>query len=203
MEGVIKFRCFWEKEPLAVLSDEELQAFNHWRSILIRRGVIGSDVNGLGFGNISIRLKDEDNFIITGSQTGHLQLLSHNDLSLVTESSVTDNFIKCRGMIKASSEALTHSVVYRSSTRYRAVIHFHSKSVWKNAQGSFHLSDPEAAFGTPELALSVERILNDLTPAEPSVIIMGGHPDGVITFGSSLEEAAEEAVRLLDKFSRS
>ncbi len=199
MEGIVKYRFYWDRKPLDILSEKQLQRFNYWRSALRQRGVLGEDENKQGFGNISIRLNTSERFIITGSQTGHLDQLCRDALSLVTEYSITGNYVSCSGLSKASSEALTHAAFYRHSKEYRAVIHFHSKRIWDKERKALRMSDPNAHYGTPELAVSIERILREFSDSERPVIIMGGHPAGVITFGESLEKAGTEALKLINK----
>ena len=82
-EGVIKFDLeFTPAPPVSVPGLEELNA---WRHILRQLGLIGQDparYGGCGFGNVSRRLPPYDApqnqraFIVSGSQTGHLQELS-------------------------------------------------------------------------------------------------------------------------------
>jgi len=203
-EGVIKYQCHWDKKPINILSTEELEKFNYWRNSLVERGVIGVDVTGVGFGNISIRISNRKEFIITGSQTGHLKRLSHNDLSLVTEYSITGNFVRCSGLSKASSEALTHAAIYNHSPQYGSVIHIHSHRIWKLAKETYPVTNPTAEYGTSELALSVEmtkkKIDDNKSEHLAPIIILGGHPDGIIIFETNLDLAGSETIKLIDSY---
>ena len=53
-EGYIKYDCNW------ILSDEithqQIEEINAWRNIMKENGLIGMYENGIGFGNISIRI---------------------------------------------------------------------------------------------------------------------------------------------------
>ncbi len=198
MEGIVKFNCVWNKETIDLLTAEELRELNYWRDLLRKKSLIGANEKGLGFGNISIRLPDGEKFVITGSQTGHLKELKQEDLALVTDFSLKNNYVMCLGFTKASSEALSHAAIYSSSREHRAVIHFHSRRIWEKSFYLYSSSDPRAAYGTPELAESIKDILTNHSPKDPSVILLGGHPEGVITFGNSLKRAAEEALKLAE-----
>ncbi|MBW6515495.1 MAG: class II aldolase/adducin family protein [Candidatus Cloacimonetes bacterium] len=199
-EGIIKYHCDWTKKPLEVLTVLELEKFNYWRSKLRERGVIGVDVTGIGYGNISMRVKVSKDFIITGSQTGHLNKLSPNELSLVTDYDILNNYIRCSGLIKASSEALTHAAIYTNSLDYKAVIHIHSHKIWKLVHEIYPVTDPKAEYGTPEMALSIEQLLTKTFDCLPQIIILGGHPDGIIICGSTLDSTGSKTIELLDNF---
>ena len=56
MEGVVKFNCHWNQSG-PVISDEQYEIINYWREILFNMDLIGAYENGVGFGNISMRIK--------------------------------------------------------------------------------------------------------------------------------------------------
>src|ERR1035437_5539616 len=79
--GSIKFNCNWiEAEPI---EDKTIIEINHWRNILFNYKLIGVYPNGIGYGNISIRLNDKE-FLISGTSTGHLETLTNQHYSIVT-----------------------------------------------------------------------------------------------------------------------
>ena len=107
-EGYIKFNCNWiEKEPFP---SQLLHGINQWRSILYNLGYIGVYDNGIGFGNISIRYHDRP-FIISGTATGALKVLNENHYVLVNDYNLQLNSVTCTGLIKASSESLSHAAI--------------------------------------------------------------------------------------------
>jgi hypothetical protein len=76
-EGVIKYELEHQQMPMTeTFSIKEISA---WRAILFRLGLLGQDpdrYDNLGFGNISHRVKPQSNqFIISGTQTGHIEYL--------------------------------------------------------------------------------------------------------------------------------
>jgi len=200
MEGVIKYRCQWDKKPIDhIIKSDDLALLNFWRSRLIARGVIGVDTNDLGFGNISIRADNSNLFFITGSQTGHLPQLAIKDMALVTDYSIPENFVSCSGLSKASSETLTHAVFYQHAVEYNAVIHIHSEFIWNKYRGIYPTTAPEAQYGTVELAKSLEKILQNERLIDNKVIILGGHPQGVVIFGYGLDDVGKDTIKLIDK----
>jgi hypothetical protein len=80
-EGVIKFQLHYTPTAVLPLPVDELNtavsALNAWRTLCLRLGVIGQNptrYEGYGFGNISQRRGSTGNFLISGTQTGHLPL---------------------------------------------------------------------------------------------------------------------------------
>ena len=56
-----------------------------WRKPLVESGLIGHyDEAGVGYGNISVRCGDTKQFLISGTQTGHLADTDEQHYSLVT-----------------------------------------------------------------------------------------------------------------------
>jgi L-ribulose-5-phosphate 4-epimerase len=193
-EGYIKFHCDWVQMPLEKtdLVDELIR----FRQELYQRKLIGVLENGIGFGNISIRIPGTDNFIITGSATGSYPTLTSDQISLVTRFDIQKNYIECCGNVKASSESLTHAAIYLSSFNVNAVVHTHQKELWNEYKGELPTTDETAAYGTPEMAAEIVKILMKPDRKE-SVIIMGGHEDGIITFGKNLLSACMELFNLV------
>src|SRR5690242_16128162 len=120
-EGVIKFKCNWIKD--VPLDSELIKKLNEWRDKLYRANLIGKNKDGIGYGNISMRY--HNNFIITGSSTGKLLKLTAEHYTLVTEYDLDKNTLTAVGPVIASSESLTHAVIYAHEKNVNAVIHVH------------------------------------------------------------------------------
>ena len=97
-EGYIKFNAIWEKTlPLRFDTYKEL---NHFRQKMYKRNWIGAYTNGIGFGNISIRKGQIDQFYISGSKTGNLTELTERHYALVTDVFIKENRLNCKGESK-------------------------------------------------------------------------------------------------------
>ncbi len=108
-EGYIKFNCTWIKEKLP---DKTIIAeLNTWRQKLYDQQLIGAYPDGVGYGNISMR-PENSAFLITGIATGNIEQLTSKHYTRVTSFDVTSNAITCQEPIKASSESLTHAIIY-------------------------------------------------------------------------------------------
>ncbi len=199
MEGIIKFHCDWTHKDENYLFPDQLCEINSWRDKLLHNELIGSHQNGVGYGNISIRYNNSDHFVITGSQTGHLSKLDFDHFALVTSYNIKDNYLRCTGAIKASSESLSHAAFYKVNKSIKAVIHVHSMELWKSMMFKFPSTDPEYKYGTVQLAENIESVLINNRNASPNIVIMGGHPEGIIVGDCSLDKAATYILDLKNK----
>ena len=109
--------------------------------------------------------------------------------ALVTDYNISNNSLICKGAVKASSESLTHAVVYESSPETQAIIHVHNNHLWKKYFDQVPTTKENVAYGTPEMGREVVRLFRETTVAEMRMIVMAGHEDGIIGFGKTLEEA--------------
>jgi L-ribulose-5-phosphate 4-epimerase len=186
-EGYIKYHCDWIQEQ--VLKPEQIHEINKWRSMLMMKGLIGMYDNGIGFGNISMRI-DEHTFMISGSATGGIKELTTDHYALVTDFNLAHNQLTCKGMTTASSESLTHAAIYACSKETDAVVHIHHKEKWSNLLHQAATTDSSIAYGTPEMAFAIQKLIIEDKVGPSRIIVMGGHEEGLIAYGKTLEEAA-------------
>ncbi len=193
-EGVVKYAFAHERRPAAVAPDmADLLA---WRDRLHARRLIGADGEGLGYGNISVRLYASPRFLITGTQTSGLSRVDGRHFAEVTVVDLDRNFLRCAGEVQASSEALTHAALYAADPEIRGVVHVHSQPIWDRHRHRLPTTRDDVAYGTPQMAYEVIRLCRRGLVGHQGVIIMGGHPDGVIAFGPSLGQAAQAVLEL-------
>lgn len=182
-EGYIKYNLHWNQKEFD-FPDDDFKLLNSYRTKLFELNLIGAYPDGIGFGNLSIRLND-DQFVITGSATGNYKNLMKNHYALVKNFDLDKNYIHSVGLTKASSESLSHAAVYQSNRKVNAVIHIHNQKFWEKYIHHLPTTNENAAFGTPEIANEISK----LTTQEKGIIIMDGHPEGIISYGKSLDEA--------------
>jgi ribulose-5-phosphate 4-epimerase/fuculose-1-phosphate aldolase len=161
---------------------------NEARTRLHALGLVGINAEGVGFGNVSVRVRGEE-FLITGTATGAAPVLSPNEYCLVSSCDFAGNSIISSGPIRASAESMTHGAVYRAAPQARCVIHIHSRAIFDGMlRDRYPASPAEAGYGTPELALAVGGCVR----AEASgagVIVLAGHDEGLIAYGPSVARA--------------
>ena len=75
-EGYIKYQCHWQNIP--AIASEEIIELNNWRDRLYQLNLIGEYDNGIGFGNLSKRLPNSRELIISGTQTEELLTWKRN-----------------------------------------------------------------------------------------------------------------------------
>jgi len=194
-EGVIKYQSFWTRAPAAhAAAAEELET---WRQPLYAAGLIGEyEEHGIGYGNISIRCGEPGQFLISGTQTGHLARTDKSHYALVTSWSVHGNLVCCVGLVQASSEAMTHAAIYQLDQHIGAIVHVHNRDLWYKYMHSLPTTDPDVRYGTPEMANEFRRLYRDTDFRKSQLAVMGGHEEGLLSYGVTLEEAARRVLSL-------
>ncbi len=196
-EGYVKYISFWTKAPAPVpAAAEELDA---WRRPLFDAGLIGEYTElGIGYGNLSLRCGEPGQFLISGTQTGHIPATDRTHYSLVTAWSTHTNRVCCVGPVQASSEAMTHAALYELDLNIGAIVHVHSKELWHRYMHVLPTTRDDIAYGTPEMANEFRRLYLDTDFRRTALAVMAGHEEGVLSFGASLEQAAKRVLDLHD-----
>ncbi|MEG4986156.1 class II aldolase/adducin family protein [Microcoleus sp. BR0-C5] len=188
-EGVVKYRCDWkEAGPVAATNIADLM---DWRDRLHAWGLIGVYENGIGFGNVSVRLGNSCQFVISGTQTAHLNTLGPESYCTVTEFNLEKNFLGCRGPVQASSESLTHGALYLQREDVGGIIHVHNPKLWQQLLFKIPTTRKEIPYGTPQMALEIFRLFEEENLADRKMLAMAGHEDGIICFGNTVDEAGK------------
>jgi len=190
-EGYIKFNLHWDQVDLPPGID--YTDLHSSRQLMYDHHFIGWDETlNVGFGNISKRYEAESgSFIISGTQTGGLQSLGKEHYCLVNNFEVETNQLWCQGPIKASSESMTHAAIYSLSSQFQAVIHIHHQGMWEYFFNKLPTTDPSAAYGTPAMAKAIIGLGKQGFSTSNPLVIMGGHQDGILAFGTNLATVAK------------
>ena len=195
-EGYIKFNSEWKrKEPLPYST---IQALNEWRQRLYQVSLVGAYPDGIGFGNVSRRLS-QNKFIISGSKTGIYQTLDASHFSTVINFDIKKNWVECEGPIIASSESMSHAVIYQERPEVNAVFHVHDLALWKKWLYKIPTTAETATYGTPEMADEIIQLFKTTTVIKQKLFAMAGHEEGLFSFGKTLEEAGNVLLEFLEK----
>lgn len=188
-EGYIKYQSHWSPGPPPDVDATRL--LEKWRIPLFAAGLIGhyADLN-IGFGNISIRSGAPGQFLITGTQTGHIERSTAEHYSLVTGFDIDRNEVSCNGPVQASSEAMTHAAIYALDPLIGAIVHVHSKQLWDRYLDVLPSTDNAVAYGTPEMAKEFRRLYRGSKFRSDGIAVMCGHDEGLVSVGKNLEQAA-------------
>lgn len=186
-DGVIKYNCEWKKKPLP--ENLNISELIKYRNKLYTHGLIGSDKNGIGYGNISTRYNPTGKFIISASATGNLKSARKLHFTLVNSVDTKKNFVSCTGMKAASSESMTHSIIYTLSPNIKSVIHIHNLRLWKKLLNKVPTTTKDITYGTPEMGNDIKRLWLTSELKQKKIIIMSGHKTGIIVFSESIASA--------------
>jgi hypothetical protein len=212
-EGVIQFKVDHRVVALdPQVYDAIARPLIAWRQRLVQAGLVGCDPNrygGIGFGNLSGRVQrfagapGARAFLITGTQTAGRPFVTLADLCVVTRYDPERNWVESFGMIRPSSESMTHGVLYDADPSIRFVFHGHSAAIWAQAQAlGLPVTDPAAGYGTPDMCREVQWLLRDPEVFQGRILVMGGHRDGVLAFGETADEAGRALLDLLSRGKR-
>ncbi len=199
-EGVIKYQL--NHTDCQLDQSIDIARIDAWRSIMHRLGVIGQckkKYAGYGYGNISQRIAGNgEQFLISGTQTGHLETLTRNDYCIIVHADLQANRITSRGPCRPSSEALTHAAVYQQDSAVSDIIHGHCPEIWQQTAviGLPHSAE-SIPYGTPEMAEAVQRLLQAGDFRQSGLFTMLGHEDGVLAFAADMAGAARELIDCL------
>lgn len=190
-EGVIKFQLSYQ--PMALPPAVNITEINAWRTLCVQLGMLGQHparYDNYGFGNISQRLGQSAQFIISGTQTGGKKVLTAADYALVSQCQPELNRIEALGPCKPSSEAMTHGQLYLLEQNIHFVIHAHCPAIWHYA-GPLNIPQTRAEipYGTVAMATEVGRLFVETTVVQQRIFTMAGHEDGVVTFGNTAAAA--------------
>ena len=187
-EGYIKFACFWKEIPDQL--DTSFSDLIVTRNQLYQETLIGFDPHWkVGYGNISKRCANPTNFVISGSQTGHIEQATTQDFCTVTAFDLDQNTVHCSGPIKASSESMTHAAIYACDETVQVIIHVHNKPLWEALLHKLPTTAADVPYGTPEMGKEIFRLFEQADLGGKKVFAMAGHEDGVFAFGATAEEA--------------
>ncbi|RLA07148.1 MAG: class II aldolase/adducin family protein [Gammaproteobacteria bacterium] len=195
----IKFKLEHKKYPFN-FDDKDFIKINNLRKKFYNLRLIGCDknlYNGLGYGNISKRYKNTQQFIISGSQTGHIKNTLKEHYSQVQCCNIELNHIKSLGMVKPSSESLTHAVFYQLDKSIKWVVHIHNNKLWSLCKKlNFPVVNHKISYGTIKMAEIVGELYKNTTSKESGIFVMLGHQDGLILYSTT----KNKIFKILDNF---
>lgn len=192
-DGFIKFNCKRIEENISI-PIKTFETLSNWRQKMFELSLIGVYSDGIGFGNISVRAV-ANSFYISGTATGRLPLLDEKHYAIVNSWSFGKNSLKCKGQINASAESLSHAAIYESLPNVGAVIHIHHKGLWDKYLNSLPTTSTDVLYGSPEIALEIQKIVRTVKQNQDSLLVMGGHEEGIVAWGKTLDDAGQNILK--------
>jgi len=196
IDGVIKYHVSHSQGSTPPF--EHYAALEALRARLFALGLIGETADGIGYGNVSLRV-GQHSFFITATQTGKQASLSQDEYTLV-ESYDFDSFtVFSQGVFKPSSEALSHAMIYEAHPDIAAVIHVHSAPLWQMMIQTNALATT-AEYGTADMVQEIAALYQDKDPFSNNAFVMKGHEDGIITFGKGIAQAEHKLYQIIQAY---
>ncbi|GHU16449.1 hypothetical protein FACS1894163_05840 [Spirochaetia bacterium] len=196
-EGYVKY--FAEHSPGPSIEPPLWKNLNDVRTKLHDLSLVGVNAKGIAFGNVSIRMEDNQ-FLISGTSTGTERILAADKYCLVISVTIAANKITSKGPIHASSESMTHGAIYESCPEAKSVIHIHDRAIFDGMRKDHCLATPVSAeYGTPEIAVAIAHCVRQWGKPE-GALVLAGHDEGVIAYSSSPEKAFDIIQALFDKY---
>jgi ribulose-5-phosphate 4-epimerase/fuculose-1-phosphate aldolase len=194
-EGVVKYSLEFRKtKPISSTCKDKIEAI---REDLYALNLIGAYADGIGFGNISLKEKNSQSFVITGTQTGHLESLHVEDYSLVEKVNFRTFTTYASGACKPSSEALSHACIYGLDESIGAVIHIHNEKLWRHMLDGDFVCTSDVEYGSLEMVKDIRDIYAKIDILKHNSFVMKGHFEGIFVFGKTLQEAKKELYSLV------
>jgi hypothetical protein len=195
-EGIISFAIAqWQQHPLDEFAG--YGTLEQWRRILQQKHLIGRDTQGISYGNVSLR-HPQGGFVITSSQQAHLPHLAPDQYTWVTHYDWEAHTLCCVGTFPPSSESGTHHTLYQVHPALGAVLHVHNSGLWHYLLGQGWHTDPAIAYGTAAMAVNVAQLYGAIAdPFTRPVLAMGGHQDGILSFGATVDDAGTALMEVL------
>ena len=195
IDGVIKYHIEHRTESAPEFAGfSELEAL---RSRLFALGLIGESAEGIGYGNLSLRNENTNQFFITATQTGKQPSLSKEQYTFIENYDFNAFTVYSKGLHQPSSEALSHAMIYEVHPEIMAVIHIHSAALWKFMKAENTLATT-AEYGTVEMVSEIAALYESRDPFANNAFVMKGHEDGIITFGRTAQEAELTLYRIIN-----
>ena len=192
-EGYVKYACTHTRA--ASPAHPLLSTLDATRTALFDLGLIGATMTGISFGNLSLRVTDLT-FIISGTGTGVRRELGPEGYSLVTDCDPRRNQVVCRGVVAASSEAMSHWAVYVANPDVACVIHIHSSPLFHHLLGTSTPRTPEnAPCGTPAIADAISHLVRNGNENR-GLFVTTGHADGIFAYGPDISTVLNILVAL-------
>jgi hypothetical protein len=141
-------------------TDSKLDKLKYWCQVFHDKN-LAPPYEGGSFGNLSFRLKENENaFIITASESGLNESYTGDIFVTVPEVDLESGIVYGIGSKKPSSESMLHYAIYQARPDVEAIFHGHCKKISKYAKKlSIPITSREEPYGTVAL---VERVLESI-----------------------------------------
>jgi len=202
LEGTIQFAYELSSAKTPALEADDFAELAAWRSILHELNLLGHSKDkyaGFAYGNVSVRPGDDEQFVITASQTSGEPTLLKEHLVTITHYNLERFWVEAAGTEPPSSESITHGMIYAADLRFKCVFHAHSPVIWQNRTALRLPETPaDVTYGSQAMIHAVEALMQD-HQSRPLTFATAGHEDGIFACGYSPRESGLMLVNCLAK----
>jgi L-ribulose-5-phosphate 4-epimerase len=78
-----------------------------------------------------------------------------------------------------------------------ALMNVHHLKSWQLLINKLPITSNTVAYGTPEMYREIIRLFKETDLRTKQILVMGGHPEGIISFGRNMEEAGSFLLKYL------
>lgn len=150
-------------------------------------------IDGFSAGNLSFRLCNTNEFVITATGLSNKEKLNNDDFVHVLKCNQEKLIVEVNGTLSPSSETFMHYLIYSNNFNINAVFHGHNKEILKHAtEIGLKSTEQEFEYGTYELANSVLSLAKT-----HKFFIIKNH--GFVSCGSTMKEAKNRAIYYFNK----
>ena len=170
--------------------DARIDELKEWSERFQKKGLT-PEIEGNYTGNLSFRSKE--GFVITASGLKNKENLKDDCFVYVKNYDEQSNTVYIEGSRQPSSEAVMHSLIYKTRKKINAIFHGHNDAIIMNAEKlGFPVTEKEHEPGTIDLAKEVLKVLGD-----KNLIVLKNH--GFVSLGRTMKEAGELALATLKR----
>ncbi|MDP7323628.1 MAG: class II aldolase/adducin family protein [Candidatus Woesearchaeota archaeon] len=152
------------------------------------------------FGNVSQWIDEgvfgkKPGLLITGTGTGVKERIWGGDFAMVPDVDEDNFVITSYGPSGPSAEAGTHMKVSELMGRPKFICHPHA-IMWRLHKFFSYLTTVEGVdYGTKEMVQEFDRLLPLHQAKSDRLVIMGGHLDGIVSWGDTVEDAMKPLLK--------
>lgn len=185
----IKFKHNLKFSP--PLLEENFIALEKWRIIFYRIGMIGQNKSeGLSYGDLSKRiLVGENEFIITGANTGQFANLDGAQYTRVKKCDVRKKIIEAIGPIAPSNTTHMHFLIFKNCPQINFIFHLNHEGIYQHVKKNENqcLQDTFSKdFEAAEISIS-----DTIQQQSSGLLALTSVPGDLICYGPSAEIAGK------------
>jgi len=200
-EAILTYNLKFNKTDEITL--KECNKVEKVRGRLFSLGLISSNSDGISFGNISLRYKKKNSFVMTSSKTGEYPKLTPSYYSLVKKIDFKNFTTYAVGPSKPSIDSISHGAIYELDSNINAVIYINNEKIWNYMLQNDYLLMTEDSYNSPQMLKDIKKVYKDIDPFLNNIFAIKNDKGGVLAFGKTLSQAEKSIYEVLKNILKS